>query len=229
MRLIVLFFLFFNSSYCFADLAVDRTRIIINDENPFTSFNIRNIGVTPVILQGWISGYSQENKENSVDMVMIPPIFKLMPGEIKSVRINSFVLPDENKEEIYFLNVQQIPIAVHDNIHNKISLSVRLRLKLFLRSPKFSYVKMSERIKMLNCRVNDIQKSNSFTCLNSSGFFFTVNSLQTPSDVDTDDIPDGLIPPFSKRTFELSEKIPQQTNIILIDDNGDPFLFPLKK
>lgn len=226
--MIKLFLFYFLLSHpAMADLAIDKTRVIVNDENDMGYFNVRNTGTASVLVQSWASDYSDNPDTHYADVAVVPPVFRLAPGEIKSVRVTSFIKVNSGEEKLLLINLQQIPTIDRNNGRNNISLSLRMRFKLFLRG-KGMTSDMQNRTARLSCAASYSDNGSLIKCLNSSEYHFVAGGIEDIQSRRQLQFDNGLIKPLTSTVFKLPVRITSGSSLQLIDDNGQIFVYPLR-
>lgn len=122
-----------------AAVNVDRMRVIFAADEQEQTLNLSNDSTTPMMLQVWTDEGDPRVTPDQVvtPVVVLPPVFKMLPGEIRSLRLMLTTrsgLPDD-RESVFWLNVfQMAPMRSDDSsLREKITLPLRLRLKVFIR------------------------------------------------------------------------------------------------
>jgi P pilus assembly protein, chaperone PapD len=118
---------------------VDRTRLIFSENDVAQSLNLSNDGTTPRVIQVWADNGDPHSSPdvNPTPIVAIPPVFKIQPGELRSLKLmlsSRQALPTD-RESQYWLNIYQIAPndADSQNKEPKVQLPLRLRMKIFIR------------------------------------------------------------------------------------------------
>lgn len=134
MRLVILFFAFFQTVICqAAGVQIGRTRIIYESTAKEVALTLVNKEQElPWLVQSWTDTGDEKTRG---PFIITPPLFRLDPQKEQSLRItwNGAPLP-EDKESLFYLNVRTIPAtdkaAEHKNV---LKLIYKTRLKLFWR------------------------------------------------------------------------------------------------
>lgn len=125
-----------------AAVNIDKTRIIFSADSLAQSLSLSNDSDTPVMLQVWADAgdLNVSPEENKTPIVILPPVFKMSPHEIRSLRV---LLASRkglatDKESLYWLNIYQIPsiTEAQKKTQKKMILPLRLRLKILIRPEK---------------------------------------------------------------------------------------------
>lgn len=138
------------SSYATASISLSATRLIYDGKQNEASINVKNDGEQDVMIQTWLE--KDEGSNQLPPFAVTPPLAKLKGGERQLLRAfyQGSGLP-QDKESVFWLNVQEIPLAVEGQ--NVLQLALLQRIKLFYRpaglkqdpatSPSFLGVKVN--------------------------------------------------------------------------------------
>lgn len=134
----ILFPILVNESQ--AAINVDRTRIVINANEYEKGFSLINSSEHDMLLQLWTDrgDITMSPADIHSPVFVLPPIFKMAPGEIKTVRIlvNRDYLDFYDRENLLWLNILQVREPLEneaDKNANQIILPLRVRLKVLIR------------------------------------------------------------------------------------------------
>lgn len=117
-----------------AAIALDRTRVIFNDNVPAMSVNISNQNKElPYLAQAWIED-EKGNKLSTGPLMALPPVQRVEPGAKSMIKIQSTpatsALP-QDRESVFYFNVREIP--PRSKKPNVLQLALQTRVKLFYR------------------------------------------------------------------------------------------------
>lgn len=228
MRVIFFVFLIFITNSSFADLALDKSRVILHDDSGTGVFKVKNTGLTPVLVQSWASGYADSNDTESEDAAVIPPVSRLMPGEIKSFRVISFMKLRNKEEKLLLINLQQVPVLAGDMGTNALSISLRMRFKLLIRGRELVSSGMHKRVELLHCMPTEQKFAIAINCINDSNYHFIVSGIRDAVSGKFLNVEGETIAPSSSKIFSLKQIISSGSALELIDDDGKPFIYTLK-
>lgn len=116
-----------------AGVVVEGTRVIYDSSKKEASIGVKNPEKTaPFLIQSWIEEYPQATAAK-VPFIMTPPLFRLDAGKENIIRImrTGGNLP-EDRESVFWLNIKSIP-ASEASDKNKLSISVKTKIKLIYR------------------------------------------------------------------------------------------------
>src|SRR5580692_2276209 len=121
-----------------AGVVVDGTRVVYPAAKREVTINVQNPGETPSLVQAWLDAGDPHAKpgESKVPFVLTPPLFRLDPTKVQSLRVvyTHDPLP-ENRESLFWLNVLDIPprAAANSDAPNQLDLAFKHRMKVFFR------------------------------------------------------------------------------------------------
>lgn len=131
----------FISFHCQAELLLASTRIIFPSNKVEKNYQIKNQGSLPIMVQAWIDQHVEGGSPETANgpFVVIPPVFRLEPGSLQSLRIiyNRKKLP-ENQETLFWLNLYEIPSKPKNIPENYsiLTVTVKTQIKLLFRPEK---------------------------------------------------------------------------------------------
>jgi chaperone protein EcpD len=129
--------------YAAAGVVVDGTRVVYPAAKREVTINIRNPGSTPSLVQAWLDAGDPHAKpgESKVPFVLTPPLFRLDPTKVQSLRLvyTHDPLP-EDRESLFWLNVLDIPprAAANPDVPNQLELAFKHRMKVFFRPARLA-------------------------------------------------------------------------------------------
>lgn len=123
----------FSCTVAQAALTVDRSRLVMNEEDKSISINVNNRNTQdPYLAQGWM----EDEKEQKLTgpLMVLPPVQRVEAGGKTLVRIQA--TPDmatlpRDRESVYYFNLREIPPK--SNKPNVLMLAMQTRLKVFWR------------------------------------------------------------------------------------------------
>lgn len=180
MHQIILFVtLLFSTSYSWANIVINGTRIIFMERNEYVTIQLINNGDAPALVQSWIDdGNIDSTPETSkVPFLLSPPVVKVLPHNGQQLRIKK--LPAnllKDRESVFFLNVLDIP-PVPANLRNQntVQLAVKSRIKLFYRPETLtgSLVDAVSKVKL-------ISENKGIRIINDSPLHITIVNIESP-------------------------------------------------
>lgn len=113
-----------------ASISLSATRVIYEGNQKEASINVVNNSNHETLIQSWLE--QEEHNQNSMLFAVTPPLAKIKGNQKQLLRVLYLGsgLP-QDKESVFWLNVQEIPQQVEGE--NKLQLALRQRVKLFYR------------------------------------------------------------------------------------------------
>ena len=111
-----------------AALTMDATRYVFTGDKDALAVTVSNEAGQTYGGQGWVENIVEQDTRPS--FVVTPSFFKVRAGEKQVLRIIKAVELPQDKESVYWLNLQEIPPASEGN---GLVVAVRTRVKLFYR------------------------------------------------------------------------------------------------
>jgi chaperone protein EcpD len=130
--------IFTAAPHALAGVVVDGTRVVYPAAKREVTINIHNPGEAPSLVQAWLDAGDSHAKpgESKVPFVLTPPLFRLDPTKVQSLRLvyTHDPLP-EDRESLFWLNVLDIPprTAANPDLPNQLELAFKHRMKVFFR------------------------------------------------------------------------------------------------
>lgn len=98
-----------------AGIGIDPIHIHLSQKKAFAALTVRNQNPEPITLQLGVKRWSQKNGQDDYqdtrDLLVVPPMMTIAPGESQVVRIALQRLPDKSQELTYRLFFHQLPIG----------------------------------------------------------------------------------------------------------------------
>lgn len=202
-----------------ANVVINTTRIIYPGEAREVTATIDNPGKQPALVQTWIdSGDANASPEKiQVPFVLLPPIFRLDPGQQQNLRItftHSQALP-QDRESIFWLNMLDIPPKPRGEMKNYLQFSIRSRFKLFYR-PTGLKADPAEAAETLKWRLMDGGKT--LQVQNPGPYHVTVTKLTLGGQSQEG----KMVSPFGREELSLTKSISAPTEVAfsIVDDYG---------
>lgn len=116
-----------------AAIALDRTRIVFNAEQPIFSLTISNKNNRlPYLAQAWIEDEAGEKIRGP--LTVIPPLQRLEPNQSSQVKVQAMPTAKQlpaDRETLYYFNLREIPPK--SDTPNTLQIALQTRIKLFYR------------------------------------------------------------------------------------------------
>ncbi len=117
---------------------VAPTRVILTPEDPVGAVEVTNRGPDTVLLQlelyRWHAPDGRERLDPTRDLLAVPPLFRLAPGESRTIRVGLRVPFPEDREGSWRLVVGEVPEA-ESRMRGGVRFALRLSLPVFARVP----------------------------------------------------------------------------------------------
>jgi chaperone protein EcpD len=121
-----------------AGVVVNGTRVVYPADKREVTISLHNPGETPSLVQAWLDAGDPNSKpgESKVPFVLTPPLFRLDPTKVQTLRLvyTHDALPGD-RESLFWLNVLDVPprAAVNTELPNQLELAFKHRMKVFFR------------------------------------------------------------------------------------------------
>lgn len=216
------------STNCIAGVVIDKTRVVMYDNEQAQQLTLANMNDFPVITQLWVDdGDIDATPENTrAPIMVVPGMLKFTPGEHKSIRlINLNHTEKRDQEEMYWLNIYEIPPepsnygASSDN--QLMILTIRTQIKVFLRPIKLK-TEQGTRFDKQYFSINN----DKLNIKNDSPFFIVYSKVSLSDGSNEVELYPETLSPFTNKTIDISsqDKVLNFKNIKIkfdyIDDNG---------
>lgn len=226
------------SNVVHAGILAASTRVVYDQEKPEQSLVLVNTNEYPVLTQLWVDDGTSNLDFKETPFVVLPPVFKLSPAEIKGIRIiyNGKKLP-QDRESLFWLNLYEIPSLKKSQMSNEyVNLAMNTQLKVFFRP---QHLKKYDIDVTQNKIIYDIIQNDHYQLrvsnptpyhLNYSNITIFHDNKFTVLDLNQK----NTVKPFSKEIYDiplsgLSKKNELKIHFILIDDQGvsHPYSAPI--
>lgn len=232
-KVVLFFFLsMFFANHLLAGIMAENTRVIFPEGVNEKTIMIANTNPYPILVQTWIDNGDIDNtpeKTNS-PFIVLPAVFRMMPHEVKGLRIiyKNQPLPG-NQESLFWLNLYEIPPKT-DAVSNKdaeLLVAMNTQMKVFYR-PKA--LKQDNHLSD-HLQFTLLKKEDGFilSCVNSTGFYASFSSIKLIIDkkeYKPESKLDMMVAPKSTEQFifkninTIGKKQPINLEYMLINDMG---------
>lgn len=195
-----------------AGVVVDGTRVVYPAVKREVTITIHNPGDAPSLVQAWLDAGDQNAKpgESKVPFVLTPPLFRLDPTKVQSLRLvyTHDPLP-QDRESLYWLNVLDIPprAATNPDRPNQLDLAFKHRMKVFFRPARLAGSAADAPAKLTWKFLSKDGKLSGITVSNPTAYHVsltqvgaTVGGQQIVTKAD-------MVDPFASRSFDLPEPV----------------------
>jgi len=205
-----------------AGVVVDGTRVVYPAAKREVTINIRNPGETPSLVQAWLDAGDPHAKpgESKVPFVLTPPLFRLDPTKVQSLRVVYTHEPlPENRESLFWLNVLDIPPrgAANPDVPNQLDLAFKHRMKVFFRpaglagSAANAPARLTWKLLSKDGKLVGIEASNP-TAYHVSLIQVTATAGGRPLIVKAD-----MVDPFASRSFDLPDPVAAPNGTVALE------------
>lgn len=196
-----------------ASVSVNGTRVVYPAAKREVTISLHNPGEAPSLVQAWLDAGNQFSKpgESKVPFVLTPPLFRLDPGKVQSLRLvyTRDPLPAD-RESLFWLNVLDIPPRAPTNpdLPNQLDLAFKHRMKVFFRpaglagSAADAPARLTWKLTAKDGKLVTIQASNP-TAYHVSLTQITASVAGQPLKIKAD-----MVGPFAARSFDLPPDLP---------------------
>jgi chaperone protein EcpD len=214
--------LFTVAPYTVAGVVVEGTRVVYPAAKREVTINIRNPGDTPSLVQAWLDAGDPHAKpgESKVPFVLTPPLFRLDPTKVQSLRLVYTHDPQpENRESLFWLNVLDIPprAAANPDVPNQLDLAFKHRMKVFFRpaglagSAADAPARLTWKLLSKDGKLVAIEASNP-TAYHVSLIQVTATAGGHPVIVKAD-----MVDPFASRSFDLPDPVAAPNGTVALE------------
>lgn len=204
---LVLFTLLF--SLCSSSATwINRTRIILSEQNKDVTFSVFNDGNQPALMQLWSDRNNLLDRPETIKMpfLITPPVFRLDAKKSRAVRlqlIQEHKLLPQNVESLFWLNVLEVPPKrVAPASSNVLQMAFRTRIKLFYRPASLTKVSLENGVKQLTATLISCGQVQCLRLKSTSPLHITLLNISLVNGTKISNLPqDGIIAPLS--TLEI--------------------------
>lgn len=219
-KAILLVALMLGSTYSWANIVINGTRVIYPEKNKEVVVQLINNGDAPALVQSWIDdGDLNSTPETAnVPFLLSPPVIKVNANNGQQLRIKKLAahLP-KDRESVFFLNVLDIPpTPEHLQNVNTVQLAIKSRIKLFYR-PSTLPGTLESALSSLKL----IAEKDRFRLVNDSPFHITVANIENSAKQKL--LAESLmIAPFAQATVTAKSNVKrhQDYQVMYVDDLG---------
>lgn len=205
---------------------LNKTRLIISETSGDATLNIINNSDKPVLIQNWIDSEDVRKKPEDIEspFLVLPSIFKL--GEKKSYPIRVQLLNTQStlkndRENLYWLNVLEIPPKPPKGSGKTLQAALRTRIKLLYRPKAIEKYFSEDAIKEMSVTQIKCQQTMCLNLVNNSLFHITINKIITSTHKNVLNLPnEGIISPLSTLEIPWDADFGTPETIEWIDDYG---------
>jgi chaperone protein EcpD len=193
-----------------AGVVVNGTRVVYPAARREVTISLQNAGATPSLVQAWLDAGDIHSKpgDSKVPFVLTPPLFRLDPTKVQSLRLvyTHDPLP-QDRESLFWLNVLDIPprAAADPDLPNQLDLAFKHRMKVFFRptglagSAADAPARLTWKLLSKDGRLTGIQVSN------PTAYHVSLTQLIATVGGHPLTIKADMVEPFASRNFDLPD------------------------
>lgn len=183
---------------------VNRTRIILSEQENDVTFTLFNDGDMPALMQLWSDRDNLLDRPETIKMpfLITPPVFRLEANKSRTVRIQLLqehkTLP-QNVESLFWLNVLEVPPkSAAPAGSNLLQMAFRTRIKLFYRPAPLVKVSLENGVKQLTATPVPCSQGQCLRLKSTSPLHITLLNITLANGTKISNLPqDGMIAPLS--------------------------------
>lgn len=182
----------------FAGIQVDETRVIYNSSANSASLDIRNDQPETYMVQTWMDRGDASKTPKDIPIQVVPPVLKLAGNKEAVLRFiySGNGLP-QDRESVFWINVQEIPPAPKQE--NVLQIAVRTRIKLFFR-PAGLNTTLEQQAKALQWH----RQGNRLVVDNKGPYHVTLGTITLKNSAGKDQVINAdMVKPFDSATITL--------------------------
>lgn len=227
------------SSGAYAGILASTTRVIYTENDREQSLMLVNTNDYPIFTQVWVDDGSSNADFKNPPFLVLPPVFQMVPEEVKGLRIlyNGTPLPLD-RESIYWLNLYEIPAVNKVSLDQSyLNLAMNTQMKIFFRPKALKAMSRDQindqlQFSLIQDKTGSVQiKLNNPTAYYVTAINLSLSKNATQKAVYT--LLSIMLSPFQQQLLSLANtKIDFADNYtikyLLIDDMGNTHLFEKK-
>jgi chaperone protein EcpD len=195
-----------------AGVVVNGTRVVYPADKREVTVSMRNTGENPSLVQAWLDAGDPHSKpgESKVPFVLTPPLFRLDPTKVQSLRLvyTHDSLPVD-RESLFWLNVLDVPprAAVNTELPNQLELAFRHRMKVFFRPAGLTSSAADAPGRLTWKALFSAGKLIGIQASNPTAYHVSLTQISARIAGHTTVAKVDMVDPFASRTFELPEPV----------------------
>lgn len=213
-----------------AAVALNRSRIIMSEQQPEATPQVLNQGHSPVLLQIWIDDGDPQAKVEQMmtPFIVDPPIFRLDGGQSRRLRVLLAQAPQSlprDRESVYWLNVLEIPARRSRPGSNQLQIGFRSRIKLFFRPQALAQAQQQGFAALQFARVRDAAGRAVLRINNPAPVHQSLNTLLVEQGAQRHPLATPMVAPGAQLELVLPEALdadtPARLHFSIINDDGN--------
>jgi chaperone protein EcpD len=193
-----------------AGVVVNGTRVVYPAAKREVTISLQNAGAAPSLVQAWLDTGDIHSKpgESKVPFVLTPPLFRLDPTKVQSLRLvyTHDPLP-QDRESLFWLNVLDIPprAAANPDLPNQLDLAFKHRMKVFFRPPGLTGSAADAPARMTWKLRSKDGKPVSVEASNPTAYHVSLTQVTATVGGHPITIKADMVDPFASRSFDLPD------------------------
>ncbi|EMT6576192.1 fimbria/pilus periplasmic chaperone [Providencia rettgeri] len=203
----------------YSAIALDRTRVIYNEQDKTVGMGLTNEHLTsPYLAQAWIEN-DKDEKVNS-PFVVTPPVHRIEANSKSQIKIQAIPavaqLP-KDRESVYYLNVREIP--PRSEKVNVLQIALQTKIKLFYRPAAIVIKERMEVIPQEN-EMKIFKQGANYTVKNPSPYFLSITKLKK-GNTEVQNFEPVMIAPFSEASLgKVANDLGSSPTLVYLNDFG---------
>jgi chaperone protein EcpD len=205
-----------------AGVVVNGTRVVYPAAKREVTISLQNAGERPSLVQAWLDAGDIHSKpgESKVPFVLTPPLFRLDPTKVQSLRLvyTHDPLP-QDRESLFWLNVLDIPprAAANPDLPNQLDLAFKHRMKVFFRpaglagSAADAPARLTWRLLSKDGKLTGIQANN------PSAYHVSLTQISATVAGHPLTIKADMVDPFASRSFDLPDPATAPSGVVTVE------------
>jgi chaperone protein EcpD len=208
--------------YAAAAVVVDGTRVVYPAAKREVTINIRNPGPTPSLVQAWLDAGDPHAKpgESKVPFVLTPPLFRLDPTKVQSLRLvyTHDPLP-EDRESLFWLNVLDIPprAAANPDVPNQLELAFKHRMKVFFRPAALAGSAADAPARLTWKLLSKDGKLVGIEASNPTAYHVSLIQVTATAGGHAVNFKVDMVDPFASRSFDLPDPVAAPNGTVALE------------
>jgi len=205
-----------------AAIIVNGTRVVYPAAKHEVTISISNTSEAPSLVQAWLDSGDPHSKpgESKVPFVMTPPLFRLDPTKVQSLRLvyTHDPLP-QDRESLFWLNVLDVPprAATNPDMPNQLELAFKHRMKVFFRPQSLAGSAADAPGRLTWKALYSEGKLVGIQTTNPTAFHVSLTRISATIGGHPIVTKADMVDPFASRTFNLSDPIAAPTGAVAIE------------
>jgi chaperone protein EcpD len=205
-----------------AGVVVNGTRVVYPASKREVTISIRNAGETPSLVQSWLDAGDPHSKpgESKVPFVLTPPLFRLDPTKVQSLRLvyTHDPLP-EDRESLFWLNVLDVPprAATNPDLPNQLDLAFKHRMKVFFRPANLASSAAEAPARLTWKALSTEGKLVGIQASNPTAYHVSLTQISVTIAGHAVIAKADMVDPFANRTFDLPDPVTAPGGAIAVE------------